>query len=325
MKGLTPSHHRTIKTQNTRMTRADLADRLHRPPSPIVALDCPLAAAQGVGLWVKRDDLLFAPAAPALCGNKWRKLKHNLLEAQAQGLEHLLTFGGAYSNHIAAVAAAGHWLGWHSTGIIRGEPHHPLNPTLQRATEQGMALHYLDRTQYRAKAIPPALAAVLAAQAPHYLIPEGGSNALALKGCEELAHEIQDQCRAAPPTHLLLACGTGGTMAGLVAGTPAHTQVLGVPVLKGGFMADAVADFLAASYPGRSFPHWLILDGYHRGGYAKSDEALRQFIQHTHAQHGIPTEPVYTGKLFMACHQLLEQHYFPPGSRVLLLHTGGIR
>ncbi|MBC8084980.1 MAG: pyridoxal-phosphate dependent enzyme, partial [Hymenobacter sp.] len=167
----------------------------------------PEAARRGIRLLLLRDDL----AHPALPGNKWRKLKYNLREARHQGHDTLLTFGGAFSNHIAAVATAGRLYGLRTIGLIRGEAMAPLNPTLARATADGMALRYLTRSTYRRKQEPAFLAELLRETGPAYLIPEGGSNALALPGCAELVAELAAQTSF---DYLCVACGTGGTLAG---------------------------------------------------------------------------------------------------------------
>ncbi len=305
----------------------------HQMPeiTPLVAPSAPLQRVvdeptqrAGVELWVQRLDLLH----PQVSGNKWYKLKYNLAEAQAQGHHTLLTFGGAHSNHLYATAAAGRLFGFRTIGLVRGEPHEPLNPTLQFAHDCGMAIAYLDRATYRAKADPAFIASLRQSWGEFYLLPEGGSNALAVRGCAEILDSL--------PHHFDLvacACGTGCTLAGLLA-SPASpelhgTKFLGFPVLKGGdFLTQEVEKLLASAaprvYTGPRRAYELI-GQYHFGGYAKTKPPLLAFIDQFMAQHPISLEPVYTGKLFYGVYDLLGQGYFPPGSRVLLLHSGGLR
>ncbi|WP_258048970.1 1-aminocyclopropane-1-carboxylate deaminase/D-cysteine desulfhydrase [Hymenobacter sp. NBH84] len=195
--------------------------------SPLILQELPepVAARRNIRLLLLRDDL----TQPALPGNKWRKLKYNLREARHLGHNTLLTFGGAYSNHLAAVAAAGPLHGFRTVGVVRGEPTLPLNPTLAGAQAHGMQLHYLDRATYRRKTEPEVLAELLREVGPAYVIPEGGSNALALPGCAELVTELTQQTDF---DYLCVACGTGGTLAGLLTGLAGTRQAIGVAALK---------------------------------------------------------------------------------------------
>ena len=200
-----------------------------------------------VRLLIKRDDLIH----PTVSGNKWRKLKYNLLEAQAQGCHHLVTFGGAFSNHIHAIAAAGATFGFHTTGIIRGESTTPLNPTLQDATKFGMQLLYADRSMYRDKAtVLDHFAASLPDQ--YYLVPEGGTNHLALRGSGELVTEVIDQLADTTPTHWCVSCGTGGTISGMIQALANRQEVIGFSALKRRFY-DAKHPRAAGSQYGSAF------------------------------------------------------------------------
>ena len=301
----------------------DLSTLFRHPPSPLEELHDPLLQERGVRLLVKRDDLLCFPEQPAFSGNKWRKLKYNLLAARADGHDQLLTFGGAYSNHIAAVAAAGLLFGFRTVGIIRGEAHTPLNPTLRQATEAGMQLHYLDRATYRQKNTPELLDHLDRKFGKSYCIPEGGSNAAALQGCAELAEEISDQLAGEWPDCISLSCGTGGTLAGLVAGLRGQSRVLGFPALKGDFLLTAITSLLKVHYPGQSFPNWSLQTDYHCGGYARFTPELIDFINGFGQRHGIALDPIYTGKLFFGLFDLIGQGAFPSGSTLLAVHTGG--
>lgn len=281
-------------------------------PTPIVEWQLP----GDVRLLVKRDDLTH----PHVSGNKWRKLKYNLEAARQTGFAGLLTFGGAFSNHLSATAAAGQLLGWRTIGMVRGEEHLPLNPTLSFARSCGMEFHYLDRSTYpqRCKGI-----GMDAWEKDYYILPEGGSNTLALKGCAELAEECQEQL-GTWPDYVCVAAGTGGTAAGLITGLPDQTQLLAFPVLKGNFMRGEIQYFLAqAGHENKK--NWQVISDYHFGGYAHFDEQLIDFINQTKGRYDIPLDPIYTGKLFFGVADLHEKGFFPSGSTVLVIHTGGLQ
>ncbi len=280
-----------------------------------------MAAARGVRLLLWRDDLLH----PDLPGNKARKLKYNLQRARAEGHARLLTFGGAYSNHLAAVAAAGRLYGFDTTGLVRGEEHLPLNPTLARCSADGMALHYLDRTTYRRRAEPELLADVQRQFGPAYLLPEGGTNTLALRGVAELITELRQHTDF---DAVAVAAGTGGTLAGLAlglaeAGYPA--RAVGVAALKGADFLRAEIDALTQAAAGKTLTNYELHTGYHFGGYAKLPADLRAFSQHFQAAYGIMLDPIYTSKLLFGILDLIEKNYFLPGSTVVAVHTGGLQ
>lgn len=284
--------------------------------APLQQLHSPLWEAQGIALWVKREDLLH----PTISGNKWRKLRYNLQEAKHQQKDTLLTFGGAYSNHIAAVAAAGQAFGFRTIGIIRGEEHLPLNPTLTCATAAGMELHYLSREAYRQKQDPVYLEQLYRQYNQPYLIPEGGTNTLAVKGCTEIVTDIPIDY-----DYVCCACGTGGTIAGIIAGLEGKRQVLGFPALKGGdFLKQEIAE-LIRSYNGMQYQNWELITEYHFGGYAKVKPELVEFMRGFQEAHKLPMEPVYTGKMFYGLVDLIRQGYFPRGSRIVAIHTGGLQ
>ncbi|MCS7017510.1 MAG: pyridoxal-phosphate dependent enzyme [Cytophagales bacterium] len=268
---------------------------------------------------VLRLDLLH----PHIHGNKWFKLKYNLQQAQVEGKTTLLTFGGAYSNHLRATAAAGHYFGFHTIGYVRGEPTASLNPVLQFACQMGMELRYLSRNDYRSIHQQQDMLAWLQVRFPNecfddcYILPEGGSNALAIKGCAEIWQYVSENF-----DYALCACGTGCTLAGLVLGNP-DVKVLGVSVLKGNFLTATVQQLLTEVPPPR-VGHWEVIEDYHFGGYARTTPALNNFIRDFMSRYHIPLEPVYTGKLFYALTDLLCKKYFADGSRLLILHTGGI-
>lgn len=299
----------------------NFADLKSPSPSPLVLLQDQQWEDRSVHLYIKRDDLLAPRPNDPFCGNKWRKLQHNLLHAKEEGYEKLLTFGGAYSNHLAAVASAGNHLGFATIGMVRGEI--VENPTLALAQQNGMELHFVDRSTYRQKKDSAYLRQLEDRFGKVYILPEGGTNPLAYPGCAALAKEITAQCP--DPTHLAVACGTGGTLSGLLRGLSERhpAQVIGISVLKGNFMAGDVEQQLAAM--GQKKTNWEVHSNYHHGGYARQSPELLAFIQSFYQQHGILLEPVYTGKLFFALYALLAQGYFPAGSRVVGIHTGGLQ
>jgi 1-aminocyclopropane-1-carboxylate deaminase len=286
--------------------------------TPIQTFDHPSCKHAGVQLLIKREDLNHS----AVSGNKWWKLKYNLEVAESSGQEKILTFGGAYSNHIYATAAATKLLSLSSVGIIRGEQTLPLNPTLQFAKDQGMNIHYVSRTEYRNKETPEFINMLKDKFGDFFLIPEGGSNALAVKGCAEFAEQ---QLAHIDFDHLLMAVGTGGTIAGIITGLGGNKSIIGVPVLKNAtFLKDDIARLIHA-FSGKSFPNWSLLTGYDEGGYAKHTLRLRTFIAEVMRTHGIPLDHVYTGKLFFALIREIEAGAFRRGSTILALHTGGMQ
>ncbi|MCB2378794.1 pyridoxal-phosphate dependent enzyme [Hymenobacter sp. BT635] len=278
----------------------------------------PIASQRGIRLLLCRDDLTH----PELPGNKWRKLKYNLQAAQAQGHDMLLTFGGAFSNHIAAVAAAGRLQNLRTIGLIRGEETLPLNPTLARAVADGMELRYLDRETYRRKHEPEVLAAILTQTGPAYVLPEGGTNALALPGCAELIPELAAHTDF---DAVAVACGTGGTLAGMLTGLAGQKTAIGVAALKnGGFLREEI-DALTREAMGHTYSNWQLLTDYHFGGYAHFSPELLGFIREFQARHGVLLDPVYTGKLLFALLDQIRQGCFAVGSTVVAVHSGGLQ
>ena len=269
---------------------------------------------KGVKLYVKREDLLHSEVS----GNKWRKLKYNLAAAVQAGQKTILTFGGAYSNHIYATAAAAKEMGLNSIGVIRGEATTPLNPTLSFAVSCGMHLHYISRSLYREKHQSYYISSLHELFGDFYYVPEGGSNSLALKGCAEIVDEI-----SIPYDYLCTAVGTGGTMAGLIASEPT-AMVVGFPALKGDFLTGEVLRLLNDfGYSGST--SWLINNEYHCGGYAKVTPELIAFIVNFRQKHALQLDPIYTGKMMFGIFDLLSKNYFKKGSTIVALHTGGLQ
>ena len=285
-------------------------------PAPLQALHSALFEHADIELLVKREDLIDSE----LGGNKWHKLKHNLQTARQQSHHTLLTFGGAYSNHIYATAAAGKRFGFNTIGVIRGEAQDTLNPTLSFARDCGMHLHYLDRASYRDKNSPAVLQQLKDRFGDFYLIPEGGSNALAVQGCREMVQAI-DQ----PFDYICCACGTGATLAGISLGLTAQQYAIGFAALKGGDFLQNDISHMRAQFTDRSCDQWHIETGYHFGGYAKTNAELFAFMQSFRKEFDIELDAVYTAKMFYGLFDLIKRGYFRPGSRIIALHSGGLQ
>ncbi|HKK77893.1 MAG TPA: pyridoxal-phosphate dependent enzyme [Saprospiraceae bacterium] len=290
--------------------------------SPLVSFQADWLRERDIRCWVKRDDLLALPVKGdplAFSGNKWRKLKWNLVEAARQGHQQLLSFGGAFSNHIVALAAAGYLFGFQTVGVIRGECPEPLNPSLAFAKKCGMQLHFISRSDYRRKNEASFQQVLQSQVGDSYMIPEGGSNALALKGTAELADTIKRQLGELPEG-IHLCCGTGGTAAGLIQGLGGASQVFGYSVLKGDFHEKEIESFLDENPK-----NWHIHTEFHHGGYAKTTSALLGFIREFPDHYGFYIDPIYTGKLFWAFRQKVLRGQIPGGSRHVLIHSGGLQ
>lgn len=291
--------------------------------APLQHLDDPDFDQAGVSVRVLRLDLYPPLNAAMSSGNKYFKLKYNIQAAQQQGKTQLLSFGGAYSNHIHALALAGKQHGLQTIGLIRGEQQQPLNPTLRDAVDAGMQLHYINRIDYRRKAEVNFIAELERQFPAAFIIPEGGSNQLGVQGCMEIADHIA-YYRGQHTDTVMLPVATGATMAGLVAALP-NSTVVGVAVLKGGdFLHDELNAYLLQS--GQiDWGNWQLECNYHGGGYAKCDSRLAQFISDVSKRLDIPLEPVYSGKLFCALYDKVRTKAFPHGSNITLIHTGGMQ
>ncbi|MFE9397241.1 1-aminocyclopropane-1-carboxylate deaminase/D-cysteine desulfhydrase [Streptomyces flavidovirens] len=342
----------------------DLSRLRPRLPSPLREAEDERFSRRGVRLLLKRDDLIH----PDLPGNKWRKLELNLRAAAGRTV---LTFGGAYSNHLRATAAAGRLLGFPTIGVVRGDElaGRPLNPSLARCAADGMRLHFVDRATYRAKAEPEVLAAIVAEASaaaardllptpplpepglrpgprssnaggaessrkrqsrlqPHmsrpgnggvgnlYVVPEGGSNALAVQGCVALGTELRGVADVVG-----VACGTGGTIAGLAAGLGPAQRAIGFPVLKGGFLGDEIRALQDAAF-GAPAGDWTLDDRFHCGGYARTTPELEAFAADFEERHGLPVERLYVAKMLHGLTTLAAEGAFPPGTTVAAVITG---
>jgi 1-aminocyclopropane-1-carboxylate deaminase len=258
------------------------------------------------------DVLRLDKIHPVVSGNKWFKLKYYLEEAGDKGYKTLLTFGGAFSNHIIATAFAAKASGLECIGVIRGEQPSQLSHTLQEAAVVGMRFHFVSRKEYRQKEDPQFLQQLKELFGEIFIIPEGGAGAAGVRGAVEIADLTEKHFY----THIIAASGTGTMLQGLLRASDAGQQVIGIPVLKNENMQ--VID----QESGRSA---LMMHGYHFGGYAKHSPLLLSFMNSWWQQTGIPSDFVYTGKLFYACSLLAENNFFPKGSRLLIIHSGGLQ
>ncbi|MET8579424.1 pyridoxal-phosphate dependent enzyme [Streptomyces collinus] len=287
-----------------------LAPRL---PSPLEEIRDDRFDRRGLRLLLKRDDLIH----PELIGNKWRKLAPNLAAA---GGRPLVTFGGAWSNHLRATAAAGRLLGLPTTGVVRGHElaDRPLNPSLSRCAADGMRLHFVERSVYRRKDEPETLAALLRAAGAEdaYVVPEGGSNTAAVRGCRDLGAELRGRADV-----VAVACGTGGTLAGLAAGLGPGQRALGVPVLRGGFLEGEVTALQERAFGARTGA-WSLDDRFHFGGYARTGPELDAFAEDFEQRHRLPVERLYVAKLLRGLVALAEEGAFARGTAVAAVVTG---
>lgn len=280
-------------------------------------IDLPLLKEKSVELFIKREDEIH----PFVSGNKFRKLKYNLAEAQAQNKETLLTFGGAFSNHIVATAVAGKLNGFKTIGVIRGEELAENfeetiaeNATLREAQKHGMIFKFISRTAYRDKENMDFLNDLIIEFGDFYLIPEGGTNSLAVKGCQEILTE-QDTIF----DYICLAVGTGGTISGIINSLKIHQKCIGFPALKGNFL----------NYQIKKHAHfnenWMLQTDYHFEGYAKYNDALIHFINNFKSHTNIFLDPIYTGKMMFGLLDLIQNDYFLPNTKILAIHTGGLQ
>lgn len=282
-----------------------------------IQIHLPILKEQKVELYIKREDLLH----PFISGNKFRKLKYNLQEAKKQNKQSFVTFGGAYSNHILATAAAGKEYGFTTVGVIRGEElgvdlHKTLsqNPTLRKAHEFGMNFLFVTRSRYQQKKESSFLME-LENQFPNsYFLPEGGTNLLAIKGCEEILTDAD-----AGFTHIACAMGTGGTVIGVINSSSIAQKVMVFPALKGNWIVDEIKSL----QPNKS--NWKVISDYHFGGYGKITEELITFINEFKKETAIALDPIYTGKMLFGILKEIQKGKFEQGDKILAIHTGGLQ
>ena len=274
---------------------------------PAQKLDHPLFDEKNIEVFIKREDLIH----PFVSGNKWRKLKYVLADAKYHHKNHLISFGGAYSNHLLALACAGAMYGFKTSAFVRGEE--VKNHMLMLCKVWGMQLHFVTRAAYKNKQI--LFDSEFGQNEYAYFIDEGGRGELAMKGCEEILDNID-----AGFTHTLCAVGTGTTLAGLAAGASKLNMIAeGICVLKG---AEEIDNDVKHFIP--TLSNWKIHHRFHRGGYAKTDAELMQFIKTIASSTGILLDQVYTGKMMMGVFELAKEDHFKPQSKLLLIHTGGL-
>lgn len=276
----------------------------------------PVLKKKEVSLFIKREDLIHS----FVSGNKFRKLKYNILEAQRNKKKLLLTFGGAFSNHIFATAVAANINGLKSIGIIRGEELGvdlektlSQNTTLKIASENGMQFEFISREKFREKSNKDFIDQLKEKYGDFYLIPEGGTNDLAIKGCEEILTKDDSKF-----DYICAAVGTGGTISGLINASKTHQEVLGFPALKGDFLKDEIREFVSKQ-------NWDLKTEYHFGGYAKYNSELIRFINDFSAENSVLLDPIYTGKMLFGILDLIEKNHFKKGTKILAIHTGGIQ
>lgn len=273
----------------------------------------------GIELWVKRDDLLH----PHVSGNKFRKLKHTLLNADPTQTM-LVSMGGAWSNHLHALAHAGHLLGFRTIGLVRGHmrEHQALTPTLADCCELGMQLHFVSREDYRELRLNPChwLSWIKSDPEQCLWLPEGGSNLVAVRGVAELVTELPWL-----PSKIIVACGTGATLAGIAAGMQNQGQVIGIAAVQNSDYLSADVQELLKGAGHAAVTNFEILHNFTHGGFAKTSAPLMKFCDHFVADTGISVEPVYTGKMFYALHQLCLAGRFDKDERIVAVHTGGLQ
>ena len=280
------------------------------PNIPIQKINAEILSKNGVELFVKREDLIH----PEISGNKWRKLKYNIAKAKDENCETLVTFGGAYSNHIAATAALGNVRGIRTHGIIRGEEILPLNSTLQLAKDNEMEFTFVSRTTYQLKTKGEEFNNIISKINKPFLIPEGGANDLGVLGCEEITSSQDDY------DVFVSACGTGGTLAGMINGMNASQYAIGFPALKNaGFLNQEIKHFLK-----KEGHNWHLELDYHFGGYAKQNPELIRFIQDFWKRFSIKLDPVYTSKAMFGLLDLVEKGTIR-NKKILFIHTGGLQ
>ncbi|MDO4783203.1 MAG: pyridoxal-phosphate dependent enzyme [Capnocytophaga felis] len=267
----------------------------------------------GISLHIKREDKNHH----FVSGNKLRKLKYNILQAQKEGKTRLLTFGGAYSNHIAATAAAGKLTRMKTIGVIRGDELHSKieeNPTLSFAQNCGMDFLFVSREKYRLKHTNEFLTELKKNYDSNtYIVPEGGTNEFAVKGCEEILTPEDENFDV-----ICSAVGTGGTISGLINASFSHQTVLGFPALKGEFLSDVIKRYTQKT-------NWQLIHDYNFGGYAKVSDELISFLNNFNKKTGISLDPIYTGKMIFAIFALSNKNFFKPNTKILAIHTGGLQ
>ena len=280
-------------------------------------INLPILKDNNIELWIKREDVIHE----FVSGNKFRKLKYNVLQAQKEGKKTLLTFGGAYSNHIVATAVAGKLSGFHTIGVVRGEElgkdlEKTLanNKTLDHSYKNGMHFEFISRKNYSKKHEVSFIKELKEKYGDFYLIPEGGTNKLAIKGCEEILLREDEKF-----DYICVAVGTGGTISGILNVTKQYQKVFGFSALKGDFLVNEIEKLAT------NLKNWELVTDYHFGGYAKYTSELITFLNEFKKETNILLDPIYTGKMMFGVLDLIKTNQIKKGSKVLVIHTGGIQ
>lgn len=293
------------------------SDKLGFPPIEIEPLNLPGLRVAAASLWVARADRVD----PYASGNKLYKLLPNIVQAERLGKTSILTFGGAYSNHLHATALAGAARGWQTLGVVRGDADVPPSATLRDAVAAGMQLQFVSRSEYRCRHDADYLAALQERYPDAFIVPEGGSNRWGVTGCEAITTSINAASPVPLPT-LVVACGTGCTLAGMIRAAQPGQKLVGVPVLRDSSLQDRVENWLI---DGPTAVDWRLADAYHGGGYAKFPDYLRDFMLEFELLNGLLLDPIYTVKAAFALRELLNAGDVAASDGVVLVHTGGLQ
>ncbi len=287
-------------------------------PSPVTQIKAPLLTEKNIRLFIKRDELIH----PVIQGNKWRKLKYNLISAQEKSANTILSFGGAYSNHLHALAYAGKQLNIKTIGIIRGQAPHQLNACLQDMLDWDMQLKFITRIEYKQKTQSEFLVKLKQELGDFYLIPEGGNNSFGKKGCAEILDELEESY-----DHICCEVGSGTMFSSLIShNKKPQTEYLGFAVMKNPQLNSEIKNSLSLSqHPPSTFTTWKINHDYHFGGFAKTTDTLNKFINNFKRENNIQLEPVYSGKMLYGIFDLISKNNFKPGEKILALHGGGLQ
>lgn len=296
----------------TKITQGDKILLHSNYNSPLQSINDSLLTKHQLTVHIKRDDLIH----PQISGNKWRKLKYNLEFAKLQGYQEILSFGGAYSNHIHALAYAGRHYGLKTIGIIRGE-YHADNPTIEQVTSAGMNVEFISRKDYKHRFDDDFLNNLKQLHPKALIIPEGGSNKLALRGLSEMVKEIPTR----NADYIVCPCGSGGTSAGILKALTPNQRLLSIAVLKNvHYLKDEICQLA-----GNNSQQLEFRTEFHEGGYGKVTSELISFIDNFYDEHNIQLEPIYSGKMMMGFYELVEQGFFEPNTHITLIHTGGLQ
>ncbi len=293
----------------------NFSKHINEDAATIVPVKLPNAPSN-VNIFMKRIDLVH----PIISGNKWYKMKYNIAEMLNQGKDTLLTFGGAYSNHLHAAAYAGKIFGLKTIGLLRGEEHLPLNETLKSSIDNGMEIHYVDRSRFRERESEAFLDEVKQKFGEVFILPLGGTNEIALKGCAEIVEQIDMDF-----DYICSASGSGGTFAGIVAGLEGSKKGIAFPALKGGEFLEGIISDLVFEYSGKKYSNWSLNTDYHFGGFAKLTRELVEFTKEFKRLNEFELDYIYTNKMMFGIAELIKSGYFKSGETIVAIHSGGLQ